>query len=276
MLSILKRLFGNNSPQHTQTVNDFNKPIFSKTIACLTLDPEEEVPMNQWYRKSHWKSEHFLRMETSWDADWKNFEAEENVVGTSFDSRMINFLRLCDQPQFRIFLKKDKSNMQDPNAIKVMGSAIIEDKFVVEQLGFLSKHTALQLKDEDELDARPHSVYLPVHGHSFGLRIRVLVRSHKYRKRKYGDSAIPVPKKVQWEPDPWTKEDDENLEEIYEYFADKDFRKENYIKKPSKKMIKEAAKALHEKGIASSSLTIHIDSVVEMIIELNPDIEIEY
>jgi hypothetical protein len=106
MLSILKRLFGYNStpsvaqqqsqatPQHAQTVNDKQESIFAKTVACLTLDREEEVPMNKWYRRSHWQSEHFLKMETSWDTDWKVFETEEEVVGVTFDSRTINFLRL--------------------------------------------------------------------------------------------------------------------------------------------------------------------------------------
>lgn len=280
MLSILKRLFGNKStpsvaPQQPQSANTSQEPVFAKTIECLTLDREEEVPMNKWYRKSHWQSEHFLRMETSWDADWKVFETEEEVVGVTFDSRTINFLRLCDQPKFRIFLEKDKSNEHDPNAVKVMASAIIENKLIIEQLGFLSKHTAQQLKDEKELDARTYSVYLPVRDHSFGLRIRVLVRSKKYRDRVYGDSAKPVPKKIQWEPEPWTKDDNNNLEPIYELFADKDFRDTYYVKKPSKKIIKEAVKTLHEEGLSSSKAIDQIDRVVDMIIELNPDLEKE-
>lgn len=163
------------------------QPIFSKTIQCLTIDREEEVPMNKWYRKNHWQSGHYLRMETSWDADWKVFAPEEAVVGVTFDSRIINFLRLCDQPNFRIFIEKDKSNEHDNNAIKVMASALIENEPIVEQIGFLSKHTARQLKDEEELDDRPYSVYLPVGGHKFGLRIRVLVRSKKYR-----DQLLPL------------------------------------------------------------------------------------
>ncbi len=280
MLSILKRLFGNKSKpsndfQKPQETSIIQKPLFAKTVACLTLDRDEEAPTNKWYRRDHWQSEHFLRIETSWDTDWKVFETEEKVAGVTHDSRTINFLKLCDQPQFRIFLEKQPSNKHDPNAIKVMGSAMMGDELVVEQLGYLSKHTALQLKDEEELEARPHSVYLPVQGHSFGLRIRVLVRSQKYRKKQYGESATPAPKKVQWEPEPWTKQDDENLEEIYEYFSDKDFREDYYIKKPSKKLIKEAAKALHKKGIASSSLSLHIDQVVELVVKLNPDLEVE-
>ncbi len=217
-----------------------------------------------------------MRIETRWDTDWKVFESEEKVVGVTHDSRTINFLTLCDQPQFRVFLEREPLNQHDPNAIKVMGSAIIDGETVVKQLGYLSKHTSLQLKDEEDLEARPYSVYLPVSGHSYGLRIRILVRSQKYRKKYYGASAIPAPKKVEWAPEPWSKQDDENLEEIYEYFADKDFREDYHIKKPSKKIIKEAAKSLHEKGIDSSNLSLHIDQVVELVLELNPDIEVEF
>jgi hypothetical protein len=280
MLSFIKRLFGNrslpsNESKTSPETNQFQKPIFSKTVACITLNREEEAPQNQWYRRDHWQSDHFLRIDTSWDQDWKVFEAEEQVTGVAYDSRTIDFLKICDQPQFKIFLEKEPSNKHDPNAIKVMCSATIEDELVVKQIGYLSKHTSLQLKDEKELEARPYSAYLPVQGHRFGLRIRVLVRSQKYRKKHYGESATPAPIKVQWKPEPWTKQDDENLEEIYEYFADKDFREDYCIKKPAKKIIKEAAMALHEMGILSSNLSLHIDRVVEMIIEINPNLEIE-
>lgn len=74
--------------------------------------------------------------------------------------------------------------MQSKNAIKVMGKATVDGNNVIEQLGYLSKETAECLKDEQELEARPYSVYLPNEERSYGLRIRVLVRSQAYKKKK--------------------------------------------------------------------------------------------
>jgi len=225
---------------------------------------------------SHWKSEHFLKMQTSdWDKNWKVF-AEEKVVGVSFEGRDIKFLRLCDQSGFKIYLEKDLANEYDSNAIKVMSSAMINGKVVVEQLGFLSRHTALQLKDEQDLDARPSLVYLPAYGNHFGLYIRVLVRSHRYRNKTYGKGVRPVPKKIEWEPPPWTKEDDKNLEPIYDDLGDKDFRKANYIKKPSKKLIKQAVQRLLYEGLILNEPFYEVDRVIEKLLEIKPDLDTTY
>ena len=272
MFALLKRLFDGKSQQAIKP----KTPAFSKNIEFLIVDYVEEIPKNKWYRMSHWQSEHFLKMETDWDSDWVCFAREEKVVGVTHEDRDIKFLRLHDQPGFKIFLEKDKSNVYDSNAVKVMGSAKIDGKTVVEQLGFLSKHTAQQLKNEQELDARPYSVYLPVHGHKYGLRISVLVRSKQYRDKVYGKSAKPVPKKVEWEPPPWTKKDDENLEPVYDLLADKDFREDYFIKKPSKTLIKQAAKMLHNEGMDSAQAFEQIDRVIEKLLEIKPELEMEY
>jgi hypothetical protein len=251
------------------------KPVLRKKIEFLIVDNVEEIPDNKWYRMSHWKSEHFLKIKATWDRDWKCFEREEKVVGVTYEGRDGKFLRLFDQPEFKISLEKDKFNEHDPNAVKVMGSARIDGDMVTEQLGFLSKHTAQQLKDEQELDARPYSVYLPVHGHEYGLRISVLVRSKRYRDKVYGKSAASAPIKEAWKPPPWTKEDDENLEDVYHQFGDKDFREENLIKKPPKTIIKQAVKELHKEGLISGDAYAHIDRVIDKILEIRPDLEIE-
>lgn len=247
--------------------------MFAKNIQFLIVDRGEEIPPNKWYRMSHWQSEHFLRMATGWDNDWKIFSNEEKVVGVSSEDRDIKFLRLLDQPEFKIYLEKDPSNEYDSNAVKVMGSATIEGKKVVEELGFLSKDTAQQLKDEKELDAHPYSVYLPVHGHKYGLSIRVLVRSKRYRDKTYGKSASPVPKRVAWEPPPWTEKDEEDLKCIYEEFGDKDSCEARCIKKPSKKLIKQAVKMLHNRGVSCEKAWVNIEWVVEKLIEIKPDLQ---
>ena len=286
MLSILKSLFG----FKPQPAIEPQKQVFSKNIEPLIVDREEEIPKNieplivnrgeeipknKWYRMSHWKTQQLLRIGTEWNMDWRCFAHEEAVAGVSFEERYTKFLRLYDQPGFKIYLEKDPSNEYDSNAIKVMSSAMINGKTIVEQLGFLSEYTAQQLKDEKELDARPYSVYLPGHDVEFGLRISILVRSKRYRDKTYGKSVSPVPK-FEWEPPPWTEEDEENLELIYDQLEDKDFRKDNNIKKPSKKLIKQAVQMLRDERLTTKNAVNQVDRVIEKLIEINPDLEIEY
>ena len=154
-----------------------------KHFQFLIVDTKAEIVKNKWYRLSHWKSQHFLKMDCDWDKDWKSAISEEEVVGVSYDNRAQKFVILGDQEDFQIFLEREPENPQDPNAIKVMGRATINGENVVEQLGYLSKETALYLKDEKEIDARPYSVYLPYEGRLFGLRIRILVRKAAYKKK---------------------------------------------------------------------------------------------
>jgi len=271
LFSLFKRLFGD-KPQSAFVPES---PPSSKKLEFLVVDQGEEIPRNKWYRMSHWQIEHFLKMETDWDRDWKCFEREEKVVGVTHEERDIKFLQLYNQPGFKIFLEEDPLNEYDSNAVKVMASAKIGGKKVVEQLGFLSKQTAQQLKDEEELDARPYSVYLPVQGYKYGLCISVLIRSKQYRDKVYGKSERPMPKKVAWEPPPWTGEDDENLEPVYDLLADKDFRDDYSIKKPSKTLIKQAIKMLHNEGLPSAQAFDEIDRVVEKLVEIKPELEIE-
>jgi hypothetical protein len=273
LFSLIKRLF-DRKPSPIAESKPQN-PVLSKKIEFLIIDRGDEIPKNEWYRMSHWKAEHFLKIQTGWDKDWKCFETEEKVVGVTHESRDGKFLKLFDQPEFKIFLEKDKTNEHDPNAVKVMGSAMIDGQLVTEQLGFLSKHTAQQLKDEQELDARPYSVYLPVHGHEYGLRISVLVRSKRYRDKVYGKSAKQPPKKEAWQPPPWTKEDDENVGEIYDLLGDKSLREDYFIKRPSKALTKQAVKKLHSEGLASGDAYAQIDRVIEKMIEIKPDLEME-
>ena len=156
----------------------------TKEFKFLILDDNEVPPKNIWYRRSRWHDSYFLRMDTEWSKDWANYTAEEHVAGASYEDRARQFIILGDQPDFTIYLEREPTNKYDKNAIKVMGKATVDGNITVEQLGYLSKETAANLKEEQELEARPYSVYFPHEEISFGLRIRVLVRSQAYWKKK--------------------------------------------------------------------------------------------
>ena len=166
-----------------------------KHFNFLICDDNSEAAENTWYRLKRWKSPHFLKMESTWAKDWKTFSAEEPVVGVTHDNRKYDFLIMGDQPDFRIFLEREKNNPVDPNAVKVMGSATVNGTIMTRQLGYLSKETAQQLKGEKEIDARPYSVYLPYNKSRYGLRIRVLIRSASYKKMmKNKDKIVLQPR----------------------------------------------------------------------------------
>jgi len=175
MFSLLKRLFGKKEP--------------GKHFMFLICDDKSEASLNKWYRLRRWKSPNFLRMETTWTRDWKVFSGgsslsgEEEVVGVTHGNREVDFLLMGDQADFKIFLERERDNPVDPNAIKVMGSATVDEQPMIRQMGYLSKETAKMLKDEEDIDARPYSVYLPYEDRSYGLRVRVLIRSESYKRK---------------------------------------------------------------------------------------------
>jgi len=154
-----------------------------KNFQFLILGNEDEIPLNRWYRKDHWRTPNFLVMKTEWSKDWKCFERQEKVVGVTFEGREKNFLMIGDSPDLRIFLQRDFSNIHDSNAIIVMASGTVNGKYYENQIGHLAKETAELLKDELDLDARPFSVWLPYGDCSYGLSIQILVRSEAYKKR---------------------------------------------------------------------------------------------
>ncbi|SDB61028.1 hypothetical protein SAMN05660653_03161 [Desulfonatronum thiosulfatophilum] len=272
MFSLLKRLFGG-SPQPAKQQQESN---FRKNVEFLIVDRGEEIPKNKWYRISDWKSQHFLVMETDWDKDWKCFAREEKVVGVTHEERDVKFLRLFDQPDFKIYLEKDLTNKYDPYAVKVMGSAMIDGNLIVEQLGFLSKDISKDLKDENELDARPHSVYLPVQGNNYGLRINILTRSQRYKNKVHGKQAKPIPKKDKNIPPQIMDKEEENFQTIYDEFEDFDFRDYYGIKKPSEKMIKQAVTILVNEGMLQDDIYDQIERVVEKLIEIKPDLKLDH
>lgn len=275
MFSALKKFFKGPAKEQANVT-----PTFQKHFQFLIVDQGEEIEKNHWYRMSHWQSQHFLKMETEWDKDWKNFSLEEEVVGVTFEYRARKFLELGDQNNFKIFLEKDPDNPHDKNAIKVMGSV----GNTVEQLGFLSKDTAKRLKNEKEIDARPYSVYLPYQGSKFGLRIRVLVRSNAFKKKNpsvYEQSEIKskkslVDSKSKAEHKKDLAKEKECIESLYEELTDRDTLETYEMKRPSKKIIKEAVKSLQEDGMSIEDIEFSIEEVVDRILEMNPDLEKDY
>lgn len=139
--------------------------------------------LNRWYRLAKWNRTHFLKMNTEWSRDWKLLFSELNVAGVTQGRRENDFMLIGDREDFTVYLEREPDNPVDQNAIKVMGKATIGGVEMVRQLGYIPADTALQLKEEQELNARPHSVFLPYGGNRYGLRVNVLGRSKSYIKR---------------------------------------------------------------------------------------------
>lgn len=162
-----------------------------KEFKFLILDDYESPPKNVWFRRASWKDAYYLRMDTVWSKDWKNYSANEPIVTLSQQDSARKFIILADQKDFNIFLDRESTNPYNENAIKVMGKATVDDVTVTYHLGYLSGETAEALKEEQELDARPYSVYFstlkintgPFENFPYDLKIRVLVRSKAYKKR---------------------------------------------------------------------------------------------
>ena len=169
MFSFLKNLFKGTQGKH---------------FKFLIYEDNDVPDLNTWYRFEKWKSMHYLKMNTKWSKEWKKFASEVRVVGVTHGNREADFLIMGDQPYFQIFLERERNNPVDPNAIKVMGSATVDSEKMIRQLGYIPSGISEQLAKEKEIDAKPHSAYLPHAGKRYGLRINVLVRSASYKKKK--------------------------------------------------------------------------------------------
>jgi hypothetical protein len=170
MISLLKRLFGGSSS--------------TKEFKFLIYDRGDTIEKNRWYRLSHWERPNFLKYDATWSKDWKVYSAEENIAGVTHEDRQRKFLELADKNDFTVYLEREQKNKFDKNAIKVMVSASEQSGKRIEQLGYLSKEIAKELKNEPELDARPNTVLIPVSGSPFSLTLKILVRSQAYKKKQ--------------------------------------------------------------------------------------------
>jgi hypothetical protein len=159
-----------------EQIGDQKEVVFGKEFKFAIYDEESEANENEWFRLERWKSPNFVKMKTSWDEDkWAAFPPEVTVMGINKDpQRGIAFLTMADRPDFRVFLMREPANPVDPNAIKVMASATVDGEQRIRQLGYIPKDLAELMKDEKELDARPHCAYLPTPGRDLNLKIRVL------------------------------------------------------------------------------------------------------
>ncbi len=154
---------------------DQQEVVFGKEFKFVICDDEAEADENEWYRLERWKSPNFIKMKTSWGDDWIAFPPEVPVMGINKEpQRAIDFLMMADRPDFRVFLEREPSNPHDSNAVKVMASAKVDGEQRIRHLGYLPRDVAEMMKNEKELDARPHCAYLSYEGKDLDFRIRVL------------------------------------------------------------------------------------------------------
>ncbi len=161
-----------------------------KKVSILTVDDKAEAGLGRWYRLRHWRTDNFLMMGVTWPDEWKKFSDHEDVAGGSFEGRDKAFFKIWQAPDFGIYLQREEDNRHDPNAIQVMGRATIRGRLESYRLGYIERDTALFLAGIPELDARLHSVWLPVRNLHFSLRIIVLVRATP--KKRSGPPPLPT------------------------------------------------------------------------------------
>ena len=136
--AIAKVLFQNNSENAKTSTHDMSSENEGwwdgklrdtheegKNIQFAVYENEDDVEKNTWYRLSKWNSQNILRINFDYeDRNWKYFVpdprkyGEEDVVGVSYEGRQRDFLIICDQPEFKMYLEREPDNDFDKNAIK--------------------------------------------------------------------------------------------------------------------------------------------------------------
>jgi len=158
-------------------------PSKGKNFQFAIYDDSAEIEDCTWYRLKDWSYPvYYLRWRGSSRENagtTARHPHEEEVVGVAYEGRAENFLILADQPEFRMHLKREPDNAYDHNAIKVMGSAVIDGQRVYRDFGYLAAETAKEYAGKAELQVGDASVLLPFNGRPFSLRLQVLERSHK-------------------------------------------------------------------------------------------------
>ncbi len=158
-----------------------------KNFQFATYDTKEDIEDCTWYRLKDWGyPDYYLRWQNrGYGRDWKiSSPTEEDVVGVSYEGRADSFVILADQPEFKMYFEREPDNPHDPNAIKVMGSALVNGQTVQSQLGYLSTDTAKLYKDEPELKVGNASVKLPYDGKYFSLKVQILERSKVWKSKQ--------------------------------------------------------------------------------------------
>ncbi len=138
-------------------------------------DDDTDIVPGEWYKIKGWKyPENYLRMKDKYKRPGIVSPYEEKVMGMEYEDRWKNFLLVGDQPEFKLFLERESNNEFDKNAIKVMGSAIVDGKTVVKHIGYVQKETAAKLKKIDSINVGSASVSIPVEGRPLVLKILIV------------------------------------------------------------------------------------------------------
>jgi hypothetical protein len=138
-------------------------------------DDDADIEPGEWYKIKGWKyPENYLRMKDKDKRLGVVSPYEEKVMGMEYEDRWKNFLLIGDQPEFKLFLEREPDNKSDKNAIKVIGSAIVNGKTVVKHIGYVQKETAAKLKKIDSINVGSASVSIPVEGRPLVLKILIV------------------------------------------------------------------------------------------------------
>lgn len=165
----------------------FYDELFSDNeLPFVTARHGSQVEPGVWYRLDRWTHDNYFRINTTWGPDWKIFQAgglnhEVPVAGVTFNDGEIEFMRLVGQPDFRMYLERDPHNRHDRHAIKVMVRGTLRGKSMTDHIGFVPAKLTQRLSHEPAIDVRPYAVHLATADRKFGIRVRILVRSNRWR-----------------------------------------------------------------------------------------------
>lgn len=227
------------------------------------------------------------------------FNARLSVAG--IEHRRDDALRFADDSDQTLALEREPDNTHDANAIKVIGVTRGTRRFI----GYVPKEVAEQIVGSgvaDVVQPRLERIWRTDNGF---VDVIFQIVGPKDKKAQNVDFLINKP------ADPWQKEclkffglpvskglttgqaakmiaehrtkleteDKARLdewdayEEICNEFDDADFRASFELKKVSNKVLKDALDALKREGATMRSLAADIDTVVDKVITLKPDLE---
>lgn len=160
--------------------------LLSKKPWYKTISDGEKLPNNGWYRLKSWKRDTYFKWSGGWGEGWKGFsKQEEPVAGIYYNNGDSKILKLVEHPEFSVILEREPDNEHDKNAVKVLVSALVNERTKFEHIGYLAKDTAKQIRDEQEIAAIPYSITLSDSNsdyENFEFCIKLLVRSKAYLK----------------------------------------------------------------------------------------------
>jgi len=168
--------------------------VFESEFQYLVLDAGEKVPENKWFQKANSQNKNFVSYKGSWSTNWKYasehpFESNVKVVGISRENRSIDFMKMAQLYDFKMYLEDDPLNPVNKNARKVMISATVDGEFATKHIGYLSDEIANTYAGI-ELKISPKSAFIPTSENlNLGVEVTLLQRSAHYLKRKANEEA---------------------------------------------------------------------------------------